>query len=175
MSRSEFEDEYDAWVQGDERRIRDEILRDPIRKLGPSVPISVTPSTTVRACIDLLCKHHIGCLLISEGDKLVGIFSERDVVTKVAGPGLDPATTPVADVMTRNPEGLEAGERIAVALNRMMVGGYRHIPVTDEAGKAVGIVSVRNFVRYIVSLFPEAVLNQPSSQTLKHPNRMHGG
>ncbi|MFN7974182.1 MAG: CBS domain-containing protein [Acidobacteriota bacterium] len=179
MAYSEFEDEYDAWMRGEEHHIGGTILKDPIGKLEPRLPVAVGPKATVAECIALLCQHGIGCVLVTDDGKAngrpVGIFTERDVVKKVARLGLDAASTEVSKVMTPNPETLPADERVVVALNRMMVGGYRHIPVVDGAGRAVGILSVRNFVRFIVSLFPEAVLNQPPSRRLKHPNRMDGG
>lgn len=174
MSTSEFDGEYEDWLRGDERRIRGGILKDALTKLEPRQPVTVAPETSVARCLDLIRKNHFGCVLVTDGDVPVGIFTERDVVAKVAGL-VDPSTTAVREVMTANPETLPADARIVVALNRMMVGGYRHIPVVDGAGKAIGIVSVRDVVRYFVGLFPEAVLNQPSSARLKHPERMDGG
>lgn len=174
MSSSEFDGEYEDWLRGDERRIRGGILKDPISRLEPRTPVTVGPDTTVSECLDLIRKNHFGCVLVTEADAPVGIFTERDVVAKVADL-IDPAATKVSQVMTARPESLLATDRIVVALNRMMVGGYRHIPIVDAAGKAIGIVSVRDVVRYFVSLFPEAVLNQPPSAHLKHPEQMDGG
>jgi CBS domain-containing protein len=63
--------------------------------------------------------------------------------------------------MTSDPETLRPDDRIAWALNLMHMGGYRHVPLTDEAGRPVGVVSVKDIVDFIVDLFPAAVLNLP--------------
>lgn len=176
MTGSEFEEEYDGYLRREEHHdIGATILREPISNLEPRTPVTVGPEDTVERCLELLCKHHIGCVLVVLEDRPIGIFTERDVVKKVTFPARDPKKLLVREVMTPNPECLRADDRVVVALNRMMVGGYRHIPVVDPSGRAVGILSVRNFVRFIVSMYPEAVLNQPPSRELKHPGSVDGG
>ena len=90
-----------------------------------------------------------------------GIFTERDLLNRVAGKRLDWGSCRVADYMTRGPETLRPDDRIAWALNLMHLGGYRHVPLTDLEGKPIGIVSVKNIVEFIVDLFPASVLNLP--------------
>jgi CBS domain-containing protein len=113
--------------------------------------------------------------VVDDGGKLVGIFSERDAVTRVVGKDLDVNKTKVGDVMTSNPEALTPDHKICYALNRMAARGFRNIPIVDPDGRPVGIVFTRHFVKFIVSLFPEAVLNLPPEPGLKHPEAAEAG
>lgn len=167
MAPSEFEDAYE-----DEQTIRGAILREPIRALEPREPICVRPETPMRDAIAAMNDAHVGYVLVTEGDRLVGILTERDVLKKVVGK-LD-LDSPVEPIMTKNPETVGMDDGIAYALNKMHVGGYRHIPVVDKEGRPVGVVSVKAFVEFIVSLFPAAVLNVPPEPGLE-ARGLHGG
>ena len=164
---SEFEDAYE-----DEQTIRGAILTEPIRGLGPREPICVRPEATMRDAIAVMNDAHVGCVLVTQEDRLVGILTERDVLKKVVGK-LD-LDTPVEQIMTKNPETVGMEDGIAYALNKMHVGGYRHIPVLDNEGRPVGVVSVKDFVDFIVSLFPAGVLNVPPEPGLA-ARQLHGG
>ena len=104
-------------------------------------------------------RDRVGCVLVVDGDTLVGVFTERDVLTKVVGPGVDPDTTAIERVMTEDPESLTLDDGIVYALNKMSVGGFRHIPLVDEENRPTGVVAMRNVVDYLVHLFPTQVLN----------------
>lgn len=159
MGLSEFEDAYE-----DEGRIRGAILDEPIRALTPKPPVCVAAGTSIRQAIEVMNEARVGCVLVSDGTSLSGILTERDVL-RIVGGKLD-LDTHVEAVMTAHPECVRMGDGIAYALNKMAVGGYRHIPVVDSDGRPVGLVSVRDFVRFIVSLFPGAVLNLPPEPDL---------
>lgn len=161
MTRSEFEEEYDAVAEGDERLIRGALLQEPIRALNPSPPVSLPSSALVGDALRIMKEKHFGCVLVVDGGKVVGIFTERDVVHRVAG-NPEVVRQPVSAVMTQNPDVLGLEDGIAFAMNEMVVNGYRHIPIVDKKdGRPLGIISVRDIVKYIVSLFPDAVLNLP--------------
>jgi CBS domain-containing protein len=137
-------------------------------RLGPAV--TVTSTATLAEAIECLQKHHIGCVLVEATDgTLAGIFTERDLLNRVAGKRLDWSTAPVAEYMTRDPESLRPEDRIVWALNLMHVGGYRHVPLVDATNHPVGVVSVKDIVEFIVELFPAAVLNLPPD-----PRRLPG-
>ncbi len=89
-----------------------------------------------------------GCVQVCEGDRLVGIFTERDVLARVVRPGLDAASTPVSQVMTPDPFTLSSLDPPAFAVHRMVSQGIRHLPILDN-GNLVGLISVRNLLRYI--------------------------
>ena len=138
------------------------ILHQPIRVLVTLRPaVCVGPTTSVRAAIEQMNQHSAGCVLVEEKGQLTGIFTERDVLTKVVGGGLDLDRMTVGAVMTHNPESLSPDDRVSHALNKMSVGGFRHIPVVDDDGHPVGVVSMRNVVDYMVDLFRTEILNLP--------------
>ena len=110
-------------------------------------------------------KEHRGCVLITEDGSeeapLDGIFTERDVLYRIIDRGRNPATLALAEVMTRNPDALLSTSTVAFVLNRMAVGGFRHVPVVDEADRPVAIISVRDVVEFLVDHFPREIMNLP--------------
>jgi CBS domain-containing protein len=95
-----------------------------------------------------MADHGIGCVLVLDGESLVGIFSERDVLTRVTSQPTR-LKEPVRAVMTPKPFTISANDSIGYALQSMDLGGYRHIPIVDGAGKAVGLISIRDIVRFL--------------------------
>jgi CBS domain-containing protein len=77
--------------------------------------------------------------------------------------------------MTRDPEALTAGDRIAFAVHCMSVAGYRTVPLVSDDRRPIGVVTVNDVIRWLAGLFPEAVLNLPPGDALKHPHRMDAG
>jgi CBS domain-containing protein len=150
-------------------------LQEPIQVLPFASPLCVTRTTSVAEAIRLMQAQHVGCVLVQEADRLVGIFTERDVLNKVAGSGQDPTLTPVDTVMTADPEVLPVEAPISFALNLMSEGGFRHLPLVDEAHRPVGMLSVKHVVHYLAELFPEEVLNLPPQPELLHPGQIDGG
>lgn len=157
MGTSEFDDAYE-----DKELIRGAILATPISELALRQPILVDAEASVVAAVNSMNEHRTGCVLVQQAGKLAGIFTERDVLTKVIFRANNNAMK-VESVMTRNPETLEATATIAFALNKMSVGGYRHIPIVERGSKAIGVLSVRDIVDFLVELFPDGVLNLPPS------------
>ena len=168
MHMSEFDDAYE-----DQQRIRGAIMETPISDLPLRDPILIDATATVADAVKSMNDHHTGCVLVGKDGKLVGIFTERDVLTKDFFRA-DSHTVAVETVMTKNPETLEADNSIAFALNKMSVGGYRHIPIV-EGDKPVGVLSVRDVVDFLVELFPEDVLNLPPSPKNAITNSVDGG
>lgn len=169
MVRSEFHDSYD-----DPIAMRAEILDTPIGELPLRDPITVEADATVADAVEAMNDHHIGCVLVLREGRLVGIFTERDVLTKVVFKH-DAALTPIESVMTPRPEVLELDGTIAYALNMMSVGGYRHLPVVDRDGRPVAVLSVRDIVDYLVQLYPEDVLNLPPTPSKGIADSIDGG
>jgi len=140
------------------------MLNQPIRVLATLRPaICVPPQTTVRQAIERMNQSNVGCVLVEQRGALVGIFTERDVLTKIVGTAIDLDRTAVDSVMTPDPEALSLDDRVSYALNKMSVGGYRHVPLVDNAGRPVGVLSMRNVVDYVVDLLRAQVLNLPPS------------
>jgi CBS domain-containing protein len=168
MHISEFDDAYE-----DKERIRGTLLTARLSELSLRAPILVAPETTVVAAVNAMNEHRIGCVLVQRAAKLVGIFTERDVLTRVVFREAS-GTMTVESVMTKAPETLEETQTIACALNKMSVGGYRHIPIVKRE-KPVGVVSIRDLVDFLVELFPERVFNVPPSPAQAIPKSRDGG
>lgn len=157
-SHSEFEEAYD-----DESAIRGEFLSRPLGKLPRRPLLAMPESASIADVIAALNEKGVGAAAILRENTLVGIFTERDVLSKVAGK-MDLAQS-VSTVMTRSPDTLPSEATVAYALRKMSEEGYRHIPIVD-GGKVSGMVAVRDIVRWLVDLFPEAV-NLPPDPSLE--------
>jgi len=141
------------------------LLQEPLTLLPSRPPLVFAESSTVKDAMQAMQRRHRGCVVITADGKptsqLVGIFTERDVLLKVIDCGRNPATIPLGDVMTRDPEALALDAKLAWALNMMSVGGFRHLPVTDQEGRPALIISVRDIVEFLVESFPSEILNLP--------------
>ena len=148
----------------DAARVGAAILHQPIRELATLRPaICMAPSTTVRSAIERMNQGGVGCVLVEDRHQLAGIFTERDVLTKVVGTSMDLDRVTVDAVMTPDPEAISPDDRVSYALNKMSVGGFRHIPLVDDAGRPLGVLSMRNVVDYMVDLLRMEILNLPPS------------
>jgi CBS domain-containing protein len=144
--------------------------------LSPAAPVCLRETATVHEAVQAMLSHRQAGVLVVDGQgRLRGIFTERDVLTRIVGKGLDARTTPLKAVMTPNPEALSASHRVAYAVHCMSVAGYRTVPLVDEGGRPVGVVTVSDVIRWLAHLFPEAVLNLPPGDTLKHPEEIDAG
>jgi signal-transduction protein with cAMP-binding, CBS, and nucleotidyltransferase domain len=161
--------------EGPHKALDARLFAEPIRSLHRRAGhVAVPPGTTIGVAARIMKEHRVGCVLVEAGGRLLGIFTERDILTKLVGTGYDPATVKVDGVMTRNPETLTPEDPIAFALHRMSVGGYRHLPLMDTAGRPVGILSVKDIVDYLAEHFPEEILNIPPEPG-KQPRIPEGG
>jgi CBS domain-containing protein len=147
------------------RRVLDQMmLEEPIRRLHPrQPPVCVPIGQPVTNAIELMRRNGIGSVLITENRQVVGILTERDVLCKITAAYQDPANKRVEEIMTRDPACLSLDDPIVFALNRMGVGGFRHVPLVDEQHYPVGLISVRHLVRYMVDFFSHEVINLPPS------------
>ena len=127
---------------------RDTILGSHLDALGVGEPSVVDPALPVSDAVRRMHEAGTDCLLVCDGDRLVGIFTDRDAVVKVAGKA---ATAAVRDVMTRDPVVLRPDDRLAVAIHKMAVGGFRHVPVVDAKGRPTAVVSAADVFRHIVA------------------------
>jgi CBS domain-containing protein len=104
--------------------------------------ITVDPDSSVAEAATTMGEHHAGSALVMVGDSLEGIFTERDIV-RALGEHFDAAGHPVSNWMTRDPVTIEADADVHDALDRMLTGGFRHLPVFRD-GHVVGLVSMRD-------------------------------
>lgn len=105
---------------------------------------TLEPTATVRQAAKAMAERHIGAVLVVADGRLAGIFTERDVLSRVVARGLDPNDTALGTVMTPDPDTVSPDDTAFAALERMASRGYRHLPVVDASGTTVGIVSIRD-------------------------------
>src|SRR5690242_3864783 len=129
-------------------RIEHSLIKDRVRQLSPHAPLVVDDEAPVGEVLKLMVERSIGCVVVVEGGDVVGIFSERDALERLNVDFARLAGRPVSEFMTPAPETVESDARIALALHKMDVGGYRHLPVLTD-GKISGVISVRDILRYI--------------------------
>jgi len=136
-----------------------------VRVLPTRHPLLFSPTHTVHEATRAMQKEHRGCVLITEDGtaetRVVGIFTERDVLLRIVDRGRNPATLPLLEVMTRDPECLPLDASLAWVLNKMSVGGFRHVPVADKQGRPAFVVSVKDVVELLVEHFPREVMTLP--------------
>ena len=176
MVASEFHDEYSESIEAEFRKLEGALLSDTVNLLGPSEPLRLPPETTVRDAIATMVAHRRAAVVIVDtAGRLIGIFTERDVLTRVVGQGRDPGGTTLAEVMTRDPEALTSEDRVCYAVSRMNNAGYRTIPLVDATRRPIGIVTVNDVLRWLAEIFPEAVLNVRPEDKLKRPHDIDAG
>lgn len=120
----------------------------PTRKLMPDVIqkqelVCLPADTIVRTAAMLMAERRIAAIMVTEGRRLTGIFTERDLAVRVVAGGKDPATTTLGEVMTRNPDTLGPHAAASEALDLMERHRYRHLPVVQN-DEVVGIISIRD-------------------------------
>ena len=122
--------------------------------IGQQQLVMLPSSATVREAAICMSERQVGAVLVTRDGALEGIFTERDLLHRVVAPGRDPNGTRLAEVMTKNPDTIEADDYAIEALSRMSERGYRHLPVLDQ-GRLVGIVSRRDFLGEEIILVEE--------------------
>jgi len=125
------------------------LLGEHLDELGAPAPLTVGPETPVEVAIERMQATGADCVLVTVDDRLVGIFTDRDAVVKAAGTRLD--ALHVRDFMTPDPVVLRHDDPIAVAIHKMAVGGFRHIPIIKD-GRPTGVVSARDVFHHLAEI-----------------------
>ena len=145
------------------------MLREPVTMLKTRKAVVLSKQDSVTEAVRAMQGEHRGAVIITEdggpASALIGIFTERDVLFRVVDGGRNPATLALGDVMTREPESLLDTQSVAEALQMMSVGGFRHVPVVDSAGRPVFLVSVKDVVQFLVESYPNEILNLGGDRT----------
>jgi CBS domain-containing protein len=152
-------------VQSEARLAALAVLQRPIRELLPTLPAAVALGhhASVRDALELMRQKQLSCVLVVEHGQLVGVLTERDVVTKVAATPLDVDHVLLRDVMQPDPECLHLDDALVYALHQMHTGAYRHVPVVDEQRRPTALVSMQAIIDELVAAFPQELLNLPPS------------
>ena len=173
---SELGDEYSESLEAEFRKLEEALLSNAVKLLAPSEPIRLIPDTSVEEAVAKMVDNRRAAVVIVDAENhLTGIFTERDVLTRVMRQRRNPEQTKLAEVMTPDPETLAPDDRICYAVNRMHVGGHRSIPLVDADHRPLGIVTVNDVVKWLAEIFPEAVLNLRPGDKLKRPLQIDSG
>ena len=123
------------------------VMQDDLSKLENEF-LAVAPGAAATEVIDQMKQSRLGCALVLDNKKLVGIFTERDLLNKLTGETAQPETTPISKLMSPNPEVLHETDSIAAALNKMSMGRYRHLPVQKSDGTYC-VTSIKHVLKYL--------------------------
>ena len=109
--------------------------------------IALSQTSSIHDAVQAMSTHNIAAIAVTDGDgQLVGIMSERDMTHRVLACGLNPQATPLADVMTENPEALHPNDTCMDAIELMLERNFRHMPVITDEGKVIAMVSMRDLL-----------------------------
>lgn len=151
-ARDEFVDPLENYDPPQYRNTLEKSLTEETVDAVQSRPYtSISPDTTVEQAVGLLAVRGVACALVEEEGKLVGVFSDRDILNKVALEYETMKLRPVRDVMTTNPTYVHESDSSAAALCVMAVMGHRHVPVLDRDHKILGIVTPQRITSFLLS------------------------
>ena len=132
---------------------------ESVASTRPMQPLDVEPDAPVRDVLALLKSQNTGSVLICRDGVLVGIFTERDALRLMAADA--DLSEPIETVMSTNPVTLKADDTVGKAIRMMAQGGYRRLPIVNEANQPTGVVKVSGIVRFLVEHFPDTIYNLP--------------
>ena len=133
--------------QGGRRGLARSVMEDNLSQLEQEF-LGVAPDAPASEVIKLMKQANLGCALVVEAGKLVGIFTERDLLNKLTGKDARSQKLAVKELMSANPEFLRESDSVATALNKMSMGRYRHIPVKKADGTYC-VASIKHVLKYI--------------------------
>ncbi len=132
----------------------------PITQVDLSYYVETEKGTYARDVLEKMKASHRKCALVMEHGRLVGIFTERDIMKKVAG-NPQSSDARIDDLMTPDPETLDADANILDATRVIASNRYRYMPVTNKKGKVLGTLTYYAIIKYICDYFPQEIYNQP--------------
>ena len=139
------------------KMLLNELLQRKVGDLGEAKrAIHCAPDLSIHAAISTMKNAHIGSLVVVQGLKVVGIFTERDFLERVALNNVVITTSKVGEFMTPSPVCVQRHENLGLVLNKMREGGFRHIIIVDSYGNLEKVVSLREIMDYLVHCLAQA-------------------
>ena len=130
--------------------IQKRLIQDTIDVLPLRAPVVVQPQMALENVLKEMREKVVGVVLIMEGQRISGIFTERDFLYRIALHDLDLQRSPIRTVMTASPVTVNLSHSLAFALREMAIGRYRHLPVIDDQNHCVGILSANEILNYLI-------------------------
>ncbi|MBT3586989.1 MAG: CBS domain-containing protein [Halobacteriovoraceae bacterium] len=134
-------------------------FRKPISDVSMPKVIALDAKTSIGEAVKLMQSKRMGSVVITDNGELAGIVTERDILLKVIGILDNWEGRPVSEIMTEDPQSLRPEDEVAYVLNNMHVGGYRHVPIVNEDGEPVAMISIKDIVSWILDHFPSEITN----------------
>lgn len=138
----------DLFIRAPRFSVEADLLRDTVGELPTQALAEVSPETTISDALRRMVDEGVGCTIVCQEGRLVGIFTERDALLKLGADAPNRLGDPVARHMTPNPTTLTVDDKIVFALHEMDLGGYRHLPVMDGE-RVAGVISIRGILKYL--------------------------
>ena len=171
----EHEEEYLRSLEGKDRwPICEDIFERPVQELKRRTWLAMDSSERVSEAAKQMVAKKIGSVLVTEGGKLAGIVTERDLLVQMVQKPFDPRHTMLGELMTRDVTTLRPDDTVAQAVYKMSQGRHRRLPLVDPERRPVGMVSVRDIVDYLAVLFPHKILTVPPDPSKIPPTREGG-
>ncbi len=139
----------DLHLTAPQSEVERSLLLDRLSALQPRSPIMVPDTMTVKQTLEMLVENDIGCVFISRGESVVGVFTERDAYMRLNVDAAKHFDEPISNFMTAAPRTLADSAKVAFAVQMMDQGGYRHVLIVDQDGKPNGVTSARDILRYL--------------------------
>ena len=137
-----------------------ELAQQPLRSIALEPALSVTVDTCLRTVVDTMRSSNSDYVLVTEDERLAGIFTEHDLLTKAANPDGVPEAA-VGEFMSPDPTVLDASRPISDAVDAMAEGRYRHLPIADGERGCIGVLTSYNVLHFLAELLPGSILNLP--------------
>ena len=125
------------------------ILCMPVCAIPAKPPTIVDENDGIISVLNVMKDNSLSCVLIRGGEEIVGIFTQRDILRKLTLERLNLKKIKIKDVMSGKPLGLEEEDTIAIAINKMAIGGYRHLPIRDKKGKVTKLLTVADLFTFL--------------------------
>jgi CBS domain-containing protein len=140
--------------------LRKSLKSEQIQSLKLRPPLTVNRSSSLKDVLAQMKEEKKGYAVVTDHKKVLGIFTERDILTRVIEQKTD-LNVPIEKVMTANPRVLKTIDSVADAIRLMSEGSYRHIPLVDENENIMGLLGVRDLIQYLAEHYPYEVYNLP--------------
>ena len=150
-------------------------IQDPISSLNLGEPLVLEKGTSIRTALNKMQRKLENYIMVTSNGSLIGILTERDILMNITGKEYDLEISLIEEFMTQDPETLTMEDPLAYALNKMHVGGFRHVPIVDYQNTPVGIITLSKIISIIADFFNQDIINLPPLDRMIDTSNPEGG